>query len=654
MGQEAGKPSWPKPAGGYQSITGKRYGRRHAYVSFRPTPYKHRTLSSADCQEVEMSSVHGEHATALSTETISSMIPDSFPALSSNFAGQETKTSQDECNRATPSSRKTMDCEKWRSDHTHTTNSASAWAVKDEVDRKLASASVLSFVNIDSYEPDSSGGEEEGWSSEQTCVVQKRLDMICDLGKDFDDFGRSHACMCGDFCTFSDCLTKEMLSKPKQGDAHSKRTEQTSGKCDHQGKIQTDTESTYSGGPCSCIDPESSSMPGGVQSEMVVRPKVRKQTSKGHRNRTEHSKVEQESWTSAPKSVKRSCGPVPPSVLPHTTDFLFNFPPGECTVGKTELAESDSKLNIKDDDDDDDDDDGHDDDFWEDLEDLEEKCASPEKGEESSVYSEGEWSASWTSDSGLEKEQRSSEESWETLPGLDELPSSSSSLEDIPPLSLTQEEQTPLEDGEIPWLRCNEDSGSSSDENPESESQFVHPGLFIMDSSNNLEDDSSMSEDLDTEWRLLDDFEEGFGMAQAISYVDHPQLLTYMALEERLAQAMEAALAHLESLAIDVEQAHPPASEQIIDSLPNIIVLDDHRGQEQSCAICCCEYVNEEIATQLPCRHMFHKLCVTLWLRKSGTCPVCRHVLTHLNEPTPFLSNQENPSSSPSAAGQTR
>lgn len=32
-------------------------------------------------------------------------------------------------------------------------------------------------------------------------------------------------------------------------------------------------------------------------------------------------------------------------------------------------------------------------------------------------------------------------------------------------------------------------------------SQFVHPGLFIMDSSNNLEDDSSMSEDMETEWR---------------------------------------------------------------------------------------------------------------------------------------------------------
>ena len=41
---------------------------------------------------------------------------------------------------------------------------------------------------------------------------------------------------------------------------------------------------------------------------------------------------------------------------------------------------------------------------------------------------------------------------------------------------------------------------------------------------------------------------------------------------------LKAALAHLESLAIDVEQAHPPATEDVIDSLPQITVLEDHYG----------------------------------------------------------------------------
>lgn len=39
-------------------------------------------------------------------------------------------------------------------------------------------------------------------------------------------------------------------------------------------------------------------------------------------------------------------------------------------------------------------------------------------------------------------------------------------------------------------------------------------------------------------YRLLDEFNEGLGVAQAISSVD-PQFITYVALEERLAQAME-------------------------------------------------------------------------------------------------------------------
>ncbi|XP_017538358.1 E3 ubiquitin-protein ligase Praja-2 [Pygocentrus nattereri] len=648
MGQEAGKTSWPRPAGGYQTITGRRYGRRHAYVSFRPTPYKHRTMSSVDYQEVETNTDHEEHTVALLEGNISSVFPAIFPVQSSNSVDLESKTNQEDYVKYLSSSNIMTECEKWSNDSDCSPSaekSAGALAVSDEVDRKPPNVGILSFVNIDSYEPDSSGGEEEDLNS--SCAIQKKLDMICHIGKDVDDFSHSHTNMHTEFCKLSDCSAKDMPPKSDQEHTHPQRTGKTYGKYSLLGKLQSDSfnESACNGGPCSCIDPECNSMQEAVQSEMVVRPKIRKQTSESHLDKTKYTHSEEVSWISVAKSFKSTCGSAPPFILSHATktDSLFNFPLDECTLDKTKWAEQNSKVKANDDDCD----------FWEDLDDFGEKCASPEKANESSEYSEGEWSASWTSDSGLEKERCSSEESWETLPGLEELPSSSCSLEDIPPLSLIEGEQIPLEEGEIPWLRCNEDSDSSSDENPDNMSQFVHPGLFIMDSSNNLEDDSSMSEDLDTEWRLLDDFEEGFGMAQAISYVDHPQLLTYMALEERLAQAMEAALAHLESLAIDVEQAHPPASEQIIDSLPHIKVLEDHRGQEQSCAVCCCEYVNEEIATQLPCRHMFHKLCVTLWLRKSGTCPVCRHILTPpLSGPTTFLSNPENPSSVPSAAGQ--
>lgn len=249
----------------------------------------------------------------------------------------------------------------------------------------------------------------------------------------------------------------------------------------------------------------------------------------------------------------------------------------------------------------------------------------------------------------------SSGESWETLPGKEEReppqakvsastgaspgPGASASagagagasagsngnnyLEEVREPSL-QEEQASLEEGEIPWLQYNENESSSEGDN-DSGHELMQPGVFMLDGNNNLEDDSSVSEDLEVDWSLFDGFADGLGVAEAISYVD-PQFLTYMALEERLAQAMETALAHLESLAVDVEVANPPASKESIDALPEILVTEDHGavGQEMCCPICCSEYVKGEVATELPCHHYFHKPCVSIWLQKSGTCPVCR------------------------------
>ncbi|XP_007536168.1 E3 ubiquitin-protein ligase Praja-1 [Erinaceus europaeus] len=179
-------------------------------------------------------------------------------------------------------------------------------------------------------------------------------------------------------------------------------------------------------------------------------------------------------------------------------------------------------------------------------------------------------------------------------------------------------------EGQVPWLHYNETESSSEGDNNSSQ-EFLQPGVFMLDGNNNLEDDSSVSEDLEVDWSLFDGFADGLGVAEAISYVD-PQFLTYMALEERLAQAMETALAHLESLAVDVEVANPPANKESINALPEILVTEDHSavGQEMCCPICCSEYVKGEVATELPCHHYFHKPCVSIWLQKSGTCPVCR------------------------------
>ncbi|XP_048875801.1 E3 ubiquitin-protein ligase Praja-2 isoform X5 [Brienomyrus brachyistius] len=499
---------------------------------------------------------------------------------------------------------------------------ARGWPTPSEGD--VCSSSVLSFVNTDPYKEHSSDGDEEAGSD----LPLKELD------KDFDQPNALHS-------------TRQIPSwggrglSPRHGAFQRDAEFLCQDGPSFQGGISVDEDrdawavvlgdTEVCGFPVACdCDPET------TPTEMVVRPKIRKQTDENPKERR------------IPPGGEAGCGSVPPKDSPE--NFLVYEPQTTGTKsGMWQRAEVDASGGTDEDEDD----------LWEDLEDYGDAHGAFRKGDDSSQCSEGELSASWTSASSAEKEPSSGNESWETLPGFESEPegrSDGNSLDGVLELSLVSPDQSTLEEGELPWPPYHEGaaSSSSSDEEADTPSRFVHPGLFMLDGNNNLEDDSSVSEDLDAEWRRLDDLGDGFGMAQAISFVD-PQLLTYMALEERLAQAMEVALAHLESLAMDVEPAHPPASEDVIDCLPPITVMEDYHGKEQCCAICCSEYVKDEIVTELPCRHAFHRRCVTLWLQKSGTCPVCRHVLTPGPPAAPvqtsFVSDHEAPPSDHSTAG---
>ncbi|XP_008567998.1 PREDICTED: E3 ubiquitin-protein ligase Praja-1 isoform X1 [Galeopterus variegatus] len=633
MGQESSKPVWPKPAGGYQSSTGRRYGRRHAYVSFRPSTSQQERIASQGKTTSEVAM----HRSAPSQTTKRSRSPFSTTRRSwhRESSGTGLNVDNEDYSRYPPREY-----------------------------RASGGRRGMAYGHIDSYGADDS--EEEGAGPVERLPVRGKASKFKDDKLyDPEKGARSLAGVPPQFSGINHDVREELdeldpapATRCSAGRAEFlQQNSVVSQMSCAEGKVATNGDSLERERRKQNLSARPGrapvSMCGGGENtpknaeEPVVRPKVRNLAS--------------------PNCVK-------PKIffdtdddddMPHSTsrwrdtanadeghsDGLARRGRGESSSLYSEPKYPENKREVRND---------QvkpekvprrrrtmaDPDFWTYTDDYYKYC-------DEDSDSDKEWIAA------LRRKYRSREqtlsssgESWETLPGKEEReppqarvsdsagagtspsPSTGASAgasassngssypEEVREPSLQEGEQASLEEGEIPWLQYNE---NSSEGDNDSGQDLMQPGVFMLDGNNNLEDDSSVSEDLEVDWSLFDGFADGLGVAEAISYVD-PQFLTYMALEERLAQAMETALAHLESLAVDVEVANPPASKENIDALPEILVTEDHGaiGQEMCCPICCSEYVKGEVATELPCHHYFHKPCVSIWLQKSGTCPVCR------------------------------
>ncbi|KAM5193528.1 E3 ubiquitin-protein ligase Praja-2 isoform 1-T3 [Mantella aurantiaca] len=685
MGQEAGKAAWPKPSGGYQTVTGRRYGRRHAYISFRPSmesPNRTSSRQKRESEGLELGSVQKEND-SISSESHDSSLYSMDSALSTDLQEEgKTLNTNDGLSLFTDTEEHALSpfsisehargCQNLNSSDSEESNKTFMHAPVEHPPPSRQDG--VCFVTIDSFDPDSSDGEENvslyedvslktstggnlHFLSNTICELQK--DSTNDILSEFPNINPTYVqdSLSQGSTTLSKHSTLDLFTTPWSLSASSVSEDEATGVrsvdlCEsQQNKSKTDLIEKYNLGICNENTIGAKTDP---TNEPVVRPKIRKTyptVSSGKDplitdNNGKETKSSIREKRELHANIQKSNRAEKVSLKEPGSVYVDGAQKKIKGASKDISTPTDSKPLV-------------DDTFWDDFEVYGLKIMDSVKDEDSSECSDGEWSTCLPSYFSGDKDHSSSDESWETLPGKEEhdVQSNSSSLEEEnSDFCFQVEEQTSLEDGEIPWLQYHEDIESSTDEENEIGSHYLPPGFFILDGNNNLEDDSSMSEDLEVEWRLLDDFGEGIGVAQAMSYMD-PQFLTYMALEERLAQAMETALAHLESLAVDVEQAHPPATKESIDCLPQIILTDDHLivGQDQCCAICCSEYIKDEILTELPCHHLFHKPCVTLWLQKSGTCPVCRHVLTSvLPEPaaaTSFLSDHDSPPSIHNAAG---
>ncbi|CAO3568359.1 unnamed protein product [Mortierella alpina] len=77
------------------------------------------------------------------------------------------------------------------------------------------------------------------------------------------------------------------------------------------------------------------------------------------------------------------------------------------------------------------------------------------------------------------------------------------------------------------------------------------------------------------------------------------------------------------------------------------LTLED--AQDAVCAICLCDYEDEEELRKMKCSHYFHKDCVDEWLRLHRNCPLCKRDIEELSGLREGATSSSASSSSPGA-----
>jgi E3 ubiquitin-protein ligase RNF115/126 len=91
----------------------------------------------------------------------------------------------------------------------------------------------------------------------------------------------------------------------------------------------------------------------------------------------------------------------------------------------------------------------------------------------------------------------------------------------------------------------------------------------------------------------------------------------------------EAAESNLLVPVVMVRQEDGPKLQALVQKDKSSFVCGILHAQplELNCPVCQDEYGLGSVVARLPCRHLFHDACVTAWLVKHATCPICRFEL---------------------------
>ncbi|NXG61630.1 PJA2 ligase, partial [Hemiprocne comata] len=681
--QEGGKLAWPRPAGGHHTMKGRRYQRGPAYVPFRlslNSQGRDEHQHKEDCEQLESDNVQKENAFSCPWGQISSHSLNQ-PLLEN--IRTETSTSQSvPCQTSEVDTLPFSLVSNGLEGNTVSRNFINPYEDSEDLSEYasrghngLNGENGVSSASVDSNKPDSSDGEEDdaqdkfSLAREEAGVIPNILESMfstlekgressTDLQFPLSNPNHTVSRECCEaagpmplmsyFSIDSDlaCSNNRMFTSFAEDQAI-QESNQSGANCETKQIETADAGIRTSTGIANEFNVCDGNAAQGSLPELVVRPKIRKQNAanqlEGVNLVTNNDEEEGGSWMtresaevqqgSAVCALQNRKKEVSSSMLFESREYRGHRKNPEIDLGENAAAQGQKGVLV-------------DSTSWNEFEHYSRRLSKSHKDEDSSQRSDGGWSTAVPSSSTATKEDLSL--SGKTFSGREEhepeVQSSGSGVEEENAVADRDSKQTLLEEGGIASLQHQEQVGSSSDQEDDPVSDLVRPGFFLLDDNNNLEDDSNVSEDLDAEWSAFDEF-DGLGLPPEVPFMD-PRFLTFVVVEGRIQQAVESTLASLEHLGLVVEQTHPPATKAAIDRLPQIIVTDKHDGQQHCCTICWCDYVQDEIITELPCHHLFHKSCVTLWLQKSGTCPVCRHVLDPVLPeaaagPVPFLSDHD-------------
>ena len=71
----------------------------------------------------------------------------------------------------------------------------------------------------------------------------------------------------------------------------------------------------------------------------------------------------------------------------------------------------------------------------------------------------------------------------------------------------------------------------------------------------------------------------------------------------------------------------PGLNEQSVEKFKTVSICNkESKDDKENCSVCLGDYSDNQKMTVLDCKHKFHNECISQWLKKKPSCPICRRL----------------------------